>query len=69
MGTCVAGLGLCSAYLTKKVPHTATTPIATAFKICVSHRKNGLLNRLPEKVSFLILTRFLRKEVTSPQSA
>jgi len=27
----------------KCAPHTATTPIATAFKICVSHRKNGLL--------------------------
>jgi hypothetical protein len=32
----------------------ATTPIATAFKIIISHRKNGLLNRLPAKVSFLI---------------
>jgi hypothetical protein len=42
-------------YLAKKVPETATTttPIVTAFKICISHRKNGLLNRLPEKVSFL----------------
>jgi hypothetical protein len=30
----------------------ATTPIATAFKICISHRKNGPLNRLPAKVSF-----------------
>jgi hypothetical protein len=27
------------AYLTKKAPHAATTPIATAFKICISHRK------------------------------
>jgi hypothetical protein len=34
------------------MPHAATTPIATAFKICMSHRKNGLLNRLPEEVSF-----------------
>jgi hypothetical protein len=42
------------AYLTKKAPHAATTPIATAFKICISHRKNGLLNRLPEKVSFSV---------------
>jgi hypothetical protein len=42
------------AYLIKKVPHAATTPIATAFKICMSHRKNGLLNRLPKKVSFLV---------------
>jgi hypothetical protein len=47
------------AYLTKKVPHAATTPIATAFKICISHRKNGLLNHLP----------FLYREVTSPQPA
>jgi hypothetical protein len=36
------------------MPHAVTTPIATAFKICVSHRKNGLLNRLPTKVSFAI---------------
>jgi hypothetical protein len=42
------------AYLTKKMPHAATTPIATAFKICISYRKNGLLNRLPTKVSFSI---------------
>jgi hypothetical protein len=42
------------AYLTKKVLHAATTPIATAFKICISHRKNWLLNRLPTKVSFSI---------------
>jgi hypothetical protein len=47
----------------------ATTPIATAFKTCISHRKNGLLNRLPAKVSFSILTRFLYREVTSPQPA
>jgi hypothetical protein len=42
------------AYLTKKVPRAATTPIATAFKIGISHRKNGLLNCLPTKVSFSI---------------
>jgi hypothetical protein len=42
------------AYLTKKVPHAATTPIATAFKICVSHRENWLSNRLPTKVSFSV---------------
>jgi hypothetical protein len=44
------------AYLAKKVPHATTTPIVivTAFKICISHRKSGLLNRLPAKVSFLI---------------
>jgi hypothetical protein len=55
------------AYLAKKVPHAATTPVVTAFKICISHRKNGLLNRLPAKVSFSILTRFLYREVTLPQ--
>jgi hypothetical protein len=32
----------------------ATTPIATTFKTCISHIKNGLLNRLPAKVSFSI---------------
>jgi hypothetical protein len=43
------------AYLAKKVPHAATTtPIVTAFKICISHRKNGLLNRLPAKVNFSV---------------
>jgi hypothetical protein len=31
-----------------------TMTIVTAFKICISHRKNGLLNRLPAKVSFSI---------------
>jgi hypothetical protein len=49
-GTWVVWLGW--AYLAKKVPHAATTSIATAFKICISHRKNGLLNRLPEERSF-----------------
>jgi hypothetical protein len=29
------------AYLTKKVPHAATTPIATAFKTGICHRKMG----------------------------
>jgi hypothetical protein len=33
---------------------TVTVIIVTAFKICISHRKNGLLNRLPTKVSFSI---------------
>jgi hypothetical protein len=47
MSLCLHG-----ACLAKKVPHTETTPIATAFKICISHRKNGFLNRLPTKVSF-----------------
>jgi hypothetical protein len=32
----------------------ATTPIATAFKIYISHRKKWYLNRLPAKVSFPI---------------
>jgi hypothetical protein len=27
----------------KKVPHAATTPIVTAFKICISHRKKWAL--------------------------
>jgi hypothetical protein len=31
-----------------------TMIIVTAFKIYISHRKNGLLNRLPAKVSFSI---------------
>jgi hypothetical protein len=31
------------AYLAKKMPHAATTPIATAFKICMSHRKKWAL--------------------------
>jgi hypothetical protein len=48
------GVWLGWAYLTKKVPHAATTPIATAFKICASHRKNEPVNRLPTKVSFSI---------------
>jgi hypothetical protein len=45
------------------VPHAATMPIVTAFKICIGHRKNGLLNRLPAEV------RFLYRKVTSPQPA
>jgi hypothetical protein len=31
-----------------------TMIIVTAFKIGISHRKNGLLNRLPTKVSFSV---------------
>jgi hypothetical protein len=31
------------AYLTKKMPHVATTPIATDFKMCMSHRKKWAL--------------------------
>jgi hypothetical protein len=51
-----AQLRLFWAYLTKKAPHTAATPIATAFRtcICISQRKNGPLNRLPGEVSFSI---------------
>jgi hypothetical protein len=37
----MAGLGL----FDQKSALTATMPIATAFKFCVGHRKNGLLNR------------------------
>jgi hypothetical protein len=41
------GLWLGWAYLTKKMPHAATTPIVTAFKcnikICMSHRKKWAL--------------------------
>ena len=33
---------------------TVTMIIVTAFKICISLSKNGLLNRLPTKVSFSI---------------
>jgi hypothetical protein len=45
----MAGLG---AGDQKSATH-ATTPIATASKIFISHRKNGL-NRLPAKVSFSV---------------
>jgi hypothetical protein len=40
--------------MAKKVPHAATTPIVTALKTCVGHKKNGLLNRLLAEVSFSI---------------
>jgi hypothetical protein len=42
----MAGLDL----FDQKSAIAATTPITTAFKICISHRKYGLLNRLPIKV-------------------
>jgi hypothetical protein len=42
--------GLCLNY--QKNAIAATTAVITAFKICISHRKNGLLNRLWSKVSF-----------------
>ena len=44
----MAGLGLFG----QKNVIAATTPIATAFKFCIRHRKNGLLNRLPIEVRF-----------------
>ena len=48
----------------------ATTPIATAFKFCTRHRENGLLDLYNRrKLVFLLLTRFLYREVTSPQQA
>jgi hypothetical protein len=37
------GVWLGWAYLAKKVPHAATTPIVPAFKICISHRKKWAL--------------------------
>jgi hypothetical protein len=37
----MAGLGL----FDQKSALTVTMPIATAFKFCIGHRKNGLLNR------------------------
>jgi hypothetical protein len=61
----MAGLGL----FDPKIAIAATTPIVTAFKFCIRHRENGLLDLQPEKLVFLILTRFLYKEVASPQPA
>jgi hypothetical protein len=46
----MAGLGTDD----QKTAARATTPIVIAFKICIGHRKNGLLNRLPAKVSFSV---------------
>ena len=60
----MAGLGLFG----QKNVITATTPIAAAFNVCISRRKNGLfdLNHLPGEVSFFqFLTRFLYGEVAS----
>jgi hypothetical protein len=37
----MAGLGL----FYQKSALTVTIPIATAFKFCIEHRKNGLLDR------------------------
>jgi hypothetical protein len=46
----MAGLGL----FDQKSALAVTIPIATAFKFCVGHRKNGLLNRYHnrQKLSF-----------------
>jgi hypothetical protein len=45
---CMAGLGL----FDQKSALAVTTPIVTAFKFCIGHRKNGLLNRKPTEVKF-----------------
>jgi hypothetical protein len=45
----VAGLAM----IDQKNSIEATTPIVTAFKFCIRHRKYGLLNRLPSEVRFL----------------
>jgi hypothetical protein len=55
IGRLYAQLG-CAAYFT----------IATAFKICASHRKTGLSGLLPG-ISFPNLIRFLHRQVISPQ--
>jgi hypothetical protein len=46
---CMAGLAM----FDQKKLIEAITPIVTAFKFCIRHRKNGLLNRLPSEVRFL----------------
>jgi hypothetical protein len=52
----MAGLAI----IDQKYSIEATTPVVTAFKFCIRHRKNGLLNRLPSGVRFfLFLTKFL----------
>ena len=45
---CMAGLAM----LDQKNVIAVTIIIVTAFKICISHRKNGLLNRPCTQVSF-----------------
>jgi hypothetical protein len=45
----MAGLAI----IDQKNPIEATTPVVTAFKFCIRHRKNRLLNRLPSEVRFL----------------
>jgi hypothetical protein len=44
----MAGLGL----FDQKIALAVTTPIVTAFKFCIGHRKNGLLSRKPTEVKF-----------------
>ena len=61
----VAGLGL----FDQKNAIAATTPIATAFKFCVRHRKMGSWIVSRKKLVFRFLNRFLYREVTSPQPA
>jgi hypothetical protein len=45
----MVGVGL----FDQKSAIAATTPIVTALKIRIRHRKNGLLNRWPVNVTFL----------------
>jgi hypothetical protein len=42
------------AQMTKKVPHTQPRPSQPPSKSLLATEKNGLLNRLPAKVSFSI---------------
>jgi hypothetical protein len=42
-GSCMAGAGL--GLFEQKSPLIVAMPIVTAFKFCIGHRKNGLLNR------------------------
>jgi hypothetical protein len=42
------------AQMTKKVPHTQPRPSQPPLKSLLATEKNGLLNRLPAKVSFSI---------------
>jgi hypothetical protein len=44
----MAGLGL----FDQKSALAVTIPIVTAFKFCIGHRKNGLLDRKPIEVKF-----------------
>ena len=54
----MAGLGL----FDQKGALAVAMPIVTAFKFCIGHRENGLLNRQPTEVKFwYFLTRFLHR--------